>query len=189
MLPPAQLEGLSTKSLILALKPLKMKSREIRIIVDEYAEDELMPLSDESLMQHAMVALKGSYAPYSEFHVGAAILLDDQNVIIGSNQENAAYPSGLCAERVAIFHANAAYPNAKVKSIAITAKAESFVMKHPVTPCGACRQVIAETEKRQNEPIRIIMKGEKGISQVVNGVENLLPLMFHEEKLKKPGKE
>ena len=103
------------------------------------------------MLQHAQEAIEGSYAPYSEFRVGAAVLLENGEVIKGSNQENAAYPSGLCAERVAIFHAKSKYPDLKVKSIAITAASDNFITKSPITPCGACRQVIAETESRQNE--------------------------------------
>ena len=129
--------------------------------------------------------MDGSYAPYSNFHVGTALLLEDGEIIRGSNQENAAYPSGLCAERVAIFYANAKHPDKSIDSIAITVKADHFKTNGPVTPCGACRQVIAETEKRQNKKIRIIMKGDSGSTRIVDGIENLLPMMFHEEKLMK----
>jgi len=103
----------------------------------------------------------------------------------GGNQENASYPLGLCAERVVIFHANSAYPDLKILAVAITAKAQNFVTNIPITPCGACRQVMAETESRQNHPIRIIMSGQKGVTQIVDGIENLLPLSFKEDKLKK----
>ncbi len=161
-----------------------MKSKKIHISIDEYGVGESLPEADEKLVTEAEKALTGSYAPYSKFHVGAAVLLEDGQIVKGSNQENAAYPSGLCAERVALFHANATYPDKKIKSIAITAKAEYFEMNNPVAPCGGCRQVIAETEMRQNEAIRIIMKGEKGDAYVVEGINNLLPLLFHEEKLK-----
>jgi cytidine deaminase len=117
--------------------------------------------------------------------VGAAVLLEDGTVVKGSNQENASYPLGLCAERVAIFHANSVYPDLKIVAVAITAKAQNFVTKTPITPCGACRQVMAEVENRQNNPIRIIMSGQEGVTQIVNGIENLLPLSFKEEQLKK----
>ena len=163
-----------------------MDIRKINIRIEEYKDAASLSEEDRSLLQQAKEALNGSYAPYSEFHVGAAVLLENGVVVQGSNQENAAYPSGLCAERVAIFHAKSKYPDVKVKMIAITSAADNFVTTSPVTPCGACRQVIAETENRQNEKIRIVMKGQEGIVQAVNGIENLLPLMFQEEKLKKP---
>lgn len=164
-----------------------MKTKEIRIFIEEYAEEDQLAEKDQLLLTHATQAMKSSYAPYSEFHVGAALMLDNDHIVSGSNQENAAYPSGLCAERVALFYAKSTFPEAVVNRIAITAFADHFDMDKPVTPCGACRQVLAETEKRQGAPIRIIMKGASGMTQIVDGIENLLPLMFHEEKLKKPG--
>lgn len=164
-----------------------MKNREIRIFIEEYAEEEQLPEKDQLLLTQAAQAMTSSYAPYSDFHVGAALMLHDGHIVSGSNQENAAYPSGLCAERVALFYAKSTFPDAVVSRMAITAYADHFIMDKPVTPCGACRQVLAETEKRQGAPIRIIMRGPTGVTQIVDGIENLLPLMFHEEKLKKPG--
>jgi len=162
-----------------------MKVKNISIQIEEYTEGEQLPENDFSLLKDAKQAVSTSYSPYSEFRVGAAVLLEDGTVVKGSNQENASYPLGLCAERVAIFHANAAYPDMKIKAIAITASAQHFVTHSPITPCGACRQVLAEVENRQHDPIRIIMSGQKGITQIVDGIQNLLPLSFKEEKLKK----
>ena len=162
-----------------------MKIREINIQIEEYSDASLLKDWENALLNQALIAIDGSYAPYSEFHVGAAVLLENGEIIMGSNQENAAYPSGLCAERVAIFHAKSKYPELKVKAIAITASSDNFITKSPITPCGACRQVIAETESRQHEKVRIVMKGQEGLVQVVNGIENLLPLMFKEDQLKK----
>lgn len=162
-----------------------MKIKKINISYEEYEEGEKLSQSDSELIDEAAKVLKGSYAPYSDFHVGAALLMGNGNVVRGSNQENSAYPSGLCAERVALFYAKSEYPDETVVSLAITGRANHFKNNKPVTPCGACRQVIAETEKRQNRKIRIIMKSEEGITRIVNGIENLLPMMFHEEKLKK----
>lgn len=162
-----------------------MKERKITISFNEYAEDEKLPEGDSFLVEQATLALKTSYAPYSQFRVGAAVLLEDGEVILGSNQENTAYPSGLCAERVAIFTAKAKYPDMPIKAIAVTARTDNFEVNSPITPCGACRQVIAETEKRQNSKIKIIMKGETGPVLSADGIESLLPLVFHEEKLKK----
>jgi cytidine deaminase len=162
-----------------------MKIRNINIQLEEYENEAALPQSDQQLLQLATKAIDGSYAPYSEFHVGAVTLLDNGEIIPGSNQENAAYPSGLCAERVALFHAKHQYPEGVVKTLAITAKAIHFEIDHPITPCGACRQVIAEVQNRQEVPIKIILKGETGPVQVIYGIENLLPLMFREEKLKR----
>lgn len=162
-----------------------MEIKKISISFEEYREGEKLLPSDSGLIEEAVAALNGSYAPYSNFHVGAALLLEDGEIVRGSNQENAAYPSGLCAERVAIFYANSKFPGIAIDSIAITAKADHFKTSEPVTPCGACRQVIAETEKRQNKKIRIIMKGDSGSTRIVDGIQNLLPMMFHEEKLMK----
>ncbi len=162
-----------------------MKKIEISISLSEYAEGEALPKGDELLINEATLALETSYAPYSQFSVGAAVLLENGEVIRGSNQENTAYPSGLCAERVAIFTAKSKYPKMAIKAIAITAHTDNFEINTPITPCGACRQVIAETEKRQDKKIKILMKGHSGPTLSVDGIESLLPLVFHEEKLKK----
>ncbi|RYG20552.1 MAG: cytidine deaminase, partial [Chitinophagaceae bacterium] len=108
------------------------------------------------LCKKAKEALATSHSPYSKFSVGTAILLADDQIVLGSNQENVAYPSGLCAERVALFTIGANYPNAVVKTMAITAQTDSFKIVNPVTSCGACLQVMIEVEKRQNSPIEVI---------------------------------
>ncbi|MBU3927067.1 MAG: cytidine deaminase [Bacteroidetes bacterium] len=162
-----------------------MEVKLITLEIEEYGAGEDLPLSDKVLLNKAKEALEGSYAPYSEFHVGAAALLANGEIVMGSNQENAAYPSGMCAERVALFHAQSSFPGIPVVSVALTAQCDRFVTTHPVTPCGACRQVMAEVEKKQEQLIRIVMQGEEGITQAVNGIDQLLPLLFHEEKLKK----
>lgn len=162
-----------------------MKIRSIKINIKEYKSKSELPKVDQDLIEKATMAVKASYAPYSEFHVGAAVLLDNGKTITGSNQENSAYPSGLCAERVALFHAKHLYPEVGIRALAVTAFADNFEIDQPVTPCGACRQVIAETQNRQTGKIKIILNGEKGVVQVIDGIENLLPLMFKEEKLKR----
>ncbi len=162
-----------------------MKHKEIIIRYEEYEDVESLLVEDSKLIDEANEAVKGSYAPYSEFHVGAALKLDNGMVIRGSNQENSAYPSGLCAERVALFHAKSTYPDASVIAIAVTCRTEHFVNLDPVAPCGSCRQVIAETEKRQSDRIRIIMTGDGAVTKIVDGIDNLLPMKFQEEKLKK----
>ena len=162
-----------------------MKQKKIIINYEEYEDGENLSTKDLQLVTEATNALSGSYAPYSDFHVGAALMFENGEIVRGSNQENAAYPSGMCAERVAIFHAQSENPDAVIISLAITGRSDHFNSDEPITPCGSCRQVIAETEKRQNKKIRVIMKGESGVTKIVSGIESLLPMMFHEEKLKK----
>lgn len=140
---------------------------------------------DRKLLEKAILSMKKAYAPYSNFKVGAAVLLDNGEIILGNNQENAAYPSGLCAERVALFHASSIYPEVPAKAIAVTASSVDFDIHDPVTPCGSCRQVMAETEGRGNIPLKVIMMGEHGKIYITEGVNNLLPLMFQAEQLKK----
>ncbi len=162
-----------------------MKKREIKITINQFSGREELSPDDRKLLQEAAKSAIKSYAPYSEFHVGAAVLLENGKIVCGSNQENAAYPAGLCAERVALFYANSEYPGVKVVALAISAHADHFVIDKPISPCGTCRQVIAETENRQHSKIRILMQGESGPVNMTEGIENLLPLTFYEEKLKK----
>jgi len=147
------------------------------------SENDLNP-DERNLLQKAHLSMKNAYAPYSNFLVGAAILLENGEIALGNNQENAAYPSGLCAERVAIFHAGAIHPGIPVKAIAVCCKAPGAVLEMPVPPCGSCRQVIAEYETKYNKHIRIIMHGEKGKVYAANSIESLLPLMFNHKYLK-----
>ncbi len=162
-----------------------MNTREIKIKITEFSGIQELPEEEQRLLQQAAKSASHSYAPYSEFHVGAAVLLDNGKVVCGSNQENAAYPAGLCAERVALFYANSEYPDAKVRALAISAHADHFLIDKPISPCGTCRQVIAETESRQKSKIKILMQGETGPVNMTEGIGNLLPLTFYEEKLKK----
>lgn len=142
-----------------------------------------LPLEIQSLMNQAIETRKNAYAPYSRFRVGAAILLDNGKIVLGSNQENAAYPSGLCAERVAIFQAGAIYPNAKIVKLAITAASDTNPTLSPIPPCGACRQSIAEYEFKQDIPIEIYFMGESGEVYKSNSINNLLPLSFDKTSL------
>lgn len=142
-----------------------------------------LPAGVAQLMEKAVAVRKASYAPYSKFHVGVALLLDNGEVVLGSNQENAAYPSGLCAERVAIFYAGAVYPDAKIVKMAISAAAEAKVVTDPIPPCGACRQSIAEYELKQDTPIEIFFMGEEGKVYCSESLKNLLPLTFGGEYL------
>lgn len=138
--------------------------------------DELT-IEEQALMYEALEATKRSYAPYSRFSVGAAALLANGVTVCGSNQENAAYPSGLCAERTTLFYANSQYPDQPVLTLAIAARTEKEFLDNPIPPCGACRQVILETEKRYNHPVRILLYGRKEI-YIIEGIRDLLPLSF-----------
>lgn len=159
-----------------------MKQRAYTVRLYEY--DQLDELSEEQvlLVNSAIKAARDAYAPYSEYFVGAALRLANGEIVIGSNQENAAFPSGLCAERVAIFYAGARYPDIPVLSIAIAAIRKGAVQEEPVAPCGACRQVLYEKESQGNAPMEVILYGSKKI-QVINQVTDLLPLPFKPESL------
>lgn len=140
---------------------------------DELSEE------DRALVTEARQASLNSYAPYSHFHVGAALRLADGTIVRGSNQENAAYPSGLCAERTALFATGANYPTTPVEAIAIAAcNNEGVFTAQPTPPCGACRQVMLETEKRFGQPMRILLYGEKTTCVIAGGVAEILPLVF-----------
>ena len=155
-----------------------MKSITINCDLDIYDSFEDIPADIKELMEAAIEARDKAYAPYSKFHVGAAILLDNNEIITGSNQENASYPSGLCAERTAIYYTGAKYPDAIIKTLVITAKSLMHSMITPVPPCGACRQAIAEYEVKQDEPIEIYFMGASGKVVRSNSLKNLLPLAF-----------
>ena len=140
--------------------------------------------SDKNLIRIAKNSLKSAYAPYSGFLVGASVLLENAEVIAGNNQENVAYPSGLCAERVAIFYASSEFPSAKIKAIAVTAISKKFEIKDVISPCGACRQVISEYEEKQNENIRVLLHQANDTVIILNSISDLLPLMFISKELK-----
>ena len=130
------------------------------------------------LVNKAFEAMEKAYAPYSKFKVGAALLLEDGQIIQGNNQENIAYPSGLCAERVALFHAGAQFPGIAVDLICIVAKGDLMPISQLLSPCGACRQVMLESENRQNKPIRIILVNQDNRTMCIDSVQNLLPFGF-----------
>ncbi len=140
---------------------------------------------DLDLLTAAKRSILNAYAPYSGFNVGAAILLEDGTVVTGNNQENAAYPSGLCAERVAVFYASSQYPAKKIIAIAISATSRDQTINIPVPPCGACRQALAEYEIKFETPIRLIMGGESGEIFISPSISNLLPLLFTSKNLGK----
>lgn len=158
-----------------------MKELKQEISIRMYLYEELSD-SDKQLIEAAKEATKRSYAPYSHFNVGAAVLLEDGTIVAGSNQENAAYPSGLCAERTTLFHAGSQYPNKAVTTLAIAASNSEGFTELPVTPCGACRQVLLETEMRYKRPIRVLMYGTAFTYEVL-GTKDLLPLSFTDKSM------
>lgn len=162
-----------------------MKQLSLRIDYTEYDSMDTLNKADHELLDSATKACSSAYAPYSGFSVGAAVRLANGKVIIGNNQENSAYPSGLCAERVALFSASANYPGIPVEAIALTATTGRFVMNGPVTPCGACRQVLAEYENLYGSKIKIIMSSTSGQVRILEGSDSLLPFLFHANQLKK----
>ncbi|MCK4662785.1 MAG: cytidine deaminase [Bacteroidales bacterium] len=160
-----------------------MKKFEIKSTIYEYDSINDLAKEEKILIKKAREAAKKSYAPYSNFNVGACVLLENGEYFQGNNQENAAYPSGLCAERVALFYVNSKFPDIPVKAIAISVYSNSAYLDIPVPPCGSCRQVILETEMRFNSPIKIILAGEKKI-QIINSIKDLLPLNFSRRIMK-----
>lgn len=159
-----------------------MKQIDINISIESYQLDELSP-QDQELVQAAIKATKNAYANYSRFYVGAALRLENGKIVIGANQENAAFPSGLCAERTAVFAAQANYPDSPIDTLAIVARNEKGVLSNPITPCGACRQVILEIEDRYKKPIKILLYGTQKI-YCVRSVKDLLPLSFVDDNMR-----
>ncbi|WP_299890081.1 cytidine deaminase [uncultured Lacinutrix sp.] len=160
-----------------------MKEIKIESTLYAYESVENLPQDIQELMSEAVEVRNKAYAPYSKFNVGAALLLENGEVISGSNQENASYPSGLCAERTAIYYAGAKYPNVKIVKMAITAASQKQKTENPIPPCGACRQAIAEYEINQETPIEIYFMGEIGKVIKSNSLANLLPLSFDKSNL------
>jgi cytidine deaminase len=154
----------------------RMKEIEISTKVRVYCYNELDAV-EKKLVDAAKEAAGGAYAPYSHFRVGAAVLLANQEIVAGNNQENVAFPSGLCAERTALFYANSRFPDTAVDAVAVAAFADGDFTDEPVSPCGACRQVILETENRYRHPVKIVLFGKSAV-YVVDRITDLLPLAF-----------
>lgn len=160
-----------------------MQDKKIEINYIEYDSMAEMPSDDRSLLQKAIDAIHGSYAPYSCFNVGAAVRLSNGAVVQGANQENIAYPSGLCAERTAVFSAHSQYPEEKILAIAIVSAQNGKLSNDPVSPCGACRQVLAESQKRAGSPIAIILGSSDKILKF-SSVESVLPFIFDSSEVR-----
>ena len=162
-----------------------MQKRNISICFDEYNSIDELTSQDKILCIEAKKAMSNSHSPYSGFRVGVAVQLESGRIVYGSNQENVAYPSGLCAERVALFLIGTTYPDDKILSMAITAQTDHFLIKEPVTSCGACLQVMAEYEKKQSHPINVLFYCLNGAIIRTTGIKTLLPFAFEETRLQK----
>ncbi|MBR5735587.1 MAG: cytidine deaminase [Bacteroidales bacterium] len=154
-----------------------MQKKQLNISYQVYQSKDELPAEWASLLQRATEATERSYAPYSNFNVGAAILLDNGEVVCGSNQENAAYPSGLCAERSACYYAGAAFPGARMLAIAVAARQDGKLTETPTYPCGACRQALVQYENRGGVPMTVIVGSATRI-EVFDSVKDLLPFAF-----------
>ena len=154
-----------------------MTNKEIKIAYLEYDSIDELKAKDKELAQAAISATASAYAPYSKFNVGAAVLFDDGEIVKGSNQENAAYPSGICAERTALFYASASRPNKAMAALAIAASQEDGLLETPVTPCGACRQVMAQYQLNSGLPMMVLLIGAHSILKFEK-VDDLLPFIF-----------
>lgn len=155
-----------------------MTGKEIKISFEEYSSVDEMNAMDKELVAAAIEASKGSYAPYSHFNVGAAVRMEDGSIVKGSNQENAAYPSGICAERTAMFAAGAAYPDKAMVSLAVVAGPDGTITEEPASPCGACRQVMAQYQTKGGRNLSVILVGAKAIWKFEK-VDDILPFIFH----------
>lgn len=164
-----------------------MTKKHLEIFYHEYADPGKLDSEDIALLTNAHNGLKSSYAPYSRFQVACVLLLEDGTTLLGTNQENAAYGLCLCAEQNALANAGANYPDQIIRSMAITARSLTEETLSPISPCGACRQVINEYEQRQGFPIRLILQGEKGPVLVFESVQSLLPFAFSRDDL--PGQD
>lgn len=154
-----------------------MDKIEKTICYENYNFEELTDI-DKKCVEHSLKARENAYAPYSNFSVGASLLLSNGEFVLGNNQENRAYPSGLCAERVALFHFGANFNEVTIKAITITANNKELNYKEMIKPCGACLQVIAEYELKQKEKIRMILYSDTNKVLIAEGVENFLPMIF-----------
>ena len=160
-----------------------MRERAVQLNYLEFDHIKDLTEEEQNLMETATDFSKGAYAPYSDFKVGAAVSLGNGKIVGGSNQENAAFPSGLCAERVALFSASAQFPEVKILGIAIYAGIND--LKDVLSPCGACRQVMQEYEQRQAKPIKVLLSAPSGKILLFDSTQILLPFAFHLKSLKK----
>ena len=161
-----------------------MNKRKLEIQYTVFKNREELPNEDKMLIDKAKEISEKAYSPYSEFRVGAAVLLDNGEIFTANNQENASYPEGLCAERIALFYAMSQFPTEKIKTVAICGNPSKFELNHFISPCGGCRQVMLECEERGQQKMRILLSGTSGEVLLIEGVENLLPFQFSSKDLK-----
>ena len=159
-----------------------MKQINITTKITVYSYEECTDI-EKNLIDAAKQATSNAYAPYSHFHVGAALLLENGKIVTGNNQENAAFPSGLCAERTAVFYANAQYPDQKIEAMAVAAFYNGEFTNDLISPCGSCRQVLLEVESRYNSPVRILLYNNKNEVYVAESMSSLMPLSFTSKAL------
>ena len=153
-----------------------MTEKELKISYKEFAFDELSA-EDRQLVDAAVASMQNAYSPYSHFKVGAAVRLSDGSIVTGSNQENAAYPSGLCAERTAMFAASAQHPDLAIRSLAVAGGLDGVLENTPASPCGACRQVMAEYQKKSGQPMEVLLVGSRKIWKF-DRIDDILPFIF-----------
>ena len=161
-----------------------MHKKKISFDLSVFQSHEELDADLQELLLAAEKSRANAYAPYSNFMVGAAVLLGNDEIVIGNNQENASYPSGLCAERVAVFQAGARFPDTPIKAIAISSGSHKFRVDKPAAPCGNCRQAIAEYELKQESPITLVISGEEGPVYKIDSIADILPLAFGNSYLK-----
>ncbi len=161
-----------------------MITKKIEINYNEYDSINELSVEDKELMEKAIGTLDGSYAPYSNFNVAAAVRLSDGTIVTGANQENIAFPSGLCAERTAIFAAHAQFPQKNISTIAIVSAQDGKLLPTPIAPCGACRQVMAESQMRAGRPVRVLLGGSGRVIEF-SSIDGILPYIFNNEEVKR----
>ena len=164
---------------------IKMTKHQIKINFTAYDSVDELDAQDRELCREAIEALRTSHSPYSKFRVGVAMRLKSEKILRASNQENVAYPSGLCAERVALFHWGANHADDPIEVMAVTAHTDEFQLTKPVTSCGACLQVLAEYEKKQGSAIKMLLYCQNGPVWSATGIESFLPFLFFEDRLNK----
>jgi len=155
-----------------------METRKIQSEYIIYQQESELDMPDRELLNAAKKFLIRSYSPYSKFQVAAAVRLDDGNIVLGANQENASFPISVCAEQVVLSHCGSNFPDNIIHTVAITARSAEKVLNTPVPPCGACRQSLAEYHNRQQHPIRIVLQAEAGPIYLIEDARSLLPLLF-----------
>lgn len=152
--------------------------QDVTISFERFSHWSELSQSDQTLVERAHAVCKTAYAPYSKFQVGASLRLSNNEIVTGNNQENIAYPSGLCAERVALFYSGANFPDESVETLCVVAEGDLLPLDKILSPCGACRQVMLETEVRQKKNYRVILVSQNGVTIVFNSAADLLPLAF-----------